>query len=231
MCWRWTMTFLVSSYSPVPLILPARPIPQREGVEALVERASLGLACHRPADLGQPGSAGTPHEDPSSRPPRGHSPGHPHCGILGVLLVACPARGRAEAFLLSAAPPGSRCLSWPRARRERCRDLAHLYPPVLLPCPETHLAAVICSWRRRPASRGVAQALLARADCHGPGRDGAAFLMLSTATDKPAGSRPSTKGHGYQRDNEFCQLQAPLSLCLRPLPWPGPGYYSAGAWR
>lgn len=47
----------------------------------------------------------------------------------------------------------------------------------------------------------VAQALLARADRHGQ-ETGAAFLMLSTATDNRQ-AQALYEGHGYQRDNEF----------------------------
>ncbi|GJA14120.1 GNAT family N-acetyltransferase [Aeromonas caviae] len=54
----------------------------------------------------------------------------------------------------------------------------------------------------------MAQALLARADRHGQ-ETGAAFLMLSTATDNRQ-AQALYEGHGYQRDNEFYSYIKPL---------------------
>ena len=56
--------------------------------------------------------------------------------------------------------------------------------------------------------QGVAQALLARADDHGRAT-GAAFLMLSTATDNHC-AQALYERHGYRRDLEFYSYTKPL---------------------
>ncbi|MGY6040018.1 GNAT family N-acetyltransferase [Aeromonas sp. AE23HZ002T15] len=84
-----------------------------------------------------------------------------------------------------------------------------------------HLYPLFCSLELKPIwllydlfvapsarKQGVAQALLERADEHGHAT-GAAFLMLSTATDN-LGAQSLYEGHGYHRDLEFYSYIKPL---------------------
>ncbi|KOG95091.1 MULTISPECIES: GNAT family N-acetyltransferase [Aeromonas] len=120
-----------------------------------------------------------------------------------------PARPEAaEAFLLERCTAGESVLFVAQSEAGEVLGFAHLYP-------------LFCSLALKPIwllydlfvapaarQQGVAQALLARADRHGQ-ETGAAFLMLSTATDNRQ-AQALYEGHGYQRDNEFYSYIKPL---------------------
>ncbi|MDX7828735.1 GNAT family N-acetyltransferase [Aeromonas caviae] len=130
-----------------------------------------------------------------------------------------PARPEAaEAFLLERCTAGESVLFVAQSEAGEVLGFTHLYP-------------LFCSLALKPVwllydlfvapaarQQGVAQALLARADRHGQ-ETGAAFLMLSTATDR---LRPSTKGTATSGTTSSTATSSPSEPLPAPVAGPGP---------
>lgn len=107
----------------------------------------------------------------------------------------------AEAFLLARCARQESVLFLAEHENGELLGFAHLYP--LFCSLELKPIWLLYDLFVAPSARkqGVAQALLARADEHGRAT-GAAFLMLSTATDN-LGAQALYEQHGYHRDLDF----------------------------